>query len=365
MKNAYTYIVTLALLLLTPPAAAQQQISPNLTSRQRPIQVTMMALYQSYEEDGSGADQLSFPLRIMYPIGQKMSVSLSASQMGVFGSDVSSLSGMSDTQISFGYAHTMGSASLNIGLGLNLPSGTRELTTDEFDTLIRVSQTAFDYRVPGLGQGFGVSPIVTFAFPVSDNLAIGLGASYRMRGGFKPLEGMEEDYTPGDELLFTVGIDTRVGETSSFSIDATFTRYASDKLGDEVVFEAGGKTSITALFRHVEGFNQWRVVVLYRARAKSDLGGGALAGESVQSVPNELMGRVSYERRINARLSTTFLAEAHSFDETSAYQARTVIDVGAVPTYRLSQKTSLVGRAIYTLGTITGFEVGAGLAVRL
>lgn len=351
-------------LLASPILARQTPV--NLTSRQAPVQISMMALYQSYEEDSLKIEQLSIPITITAPLGRRLNVTLSARQGNATGDDLESLSGLSDAQLTLGYATPLGSSSLAISLGLNLPSGKQELTAEEFQTLILISQTAFDFRTPSLGQGFGFSPGFTLALPVSENLVLGLGASYRVRGGFKPVDGMEEDYTPGNELLLTTGLDTRLGSTTSLSIDATFAQYAADKLGDDQVFEAGSKTTFLALIRHVMGFNDVRLLGLYRAREKSSqLGGSALNSMPVQTIPNEFMVHVSYGLRMNARLRLRLQVEGRFFDETPAFQARDVFDIGILPTYRLSRESSFVARVIYTTGTITGIEGGAGLVIQL
>lgn len=352
-------------IVVAPPTLARQT-PVNLTSRQQGVQISMMALYQNYEEDGLSVDQISFPLSIVAPLGPSMNLTVSARHATASGDSLESLAGLSDTQVSLGYARSIGNSSLIFSLGLNLPSGKRELSSDEFQTLVLISQTAFDFRVPSLGQGFGASPAVTLALPVSSDLVLGLGASYRVRGGFKPIEGMEIDYTPGNELLLTTGLDSRLGQDTSLSIDATYTRYAADQLGDDEIFDAGSKITITTLIRHVRGFNEWRMLGLYRARAKtSRLGGGALATSAIQTIANELLLQVSYRMRINTRLRATILAESHFFDETPVYQARKVFDIGVLPTYRLSHETTLVTRFIFTTGTISGIEAGAGLAVQL
>ena len=68
---------------------------------------------------------------------------------------------------------------------------------------------------------------------------------------------------------------------------------------------------------------------------------------------------------MNARLRLRLQVEGRFFDETPAFQARDVFDIGILPTYRLSRESSFVARVIYTTGTITGIEGGAGLVIQL
>ncbi|GMQ80601.1 MAG: hypothetical protein BMS9Abin05_0029 [Rhodothermia bacterium] len=62
---------------------------------------------------------------------------------------------------------------------------------------------------------------------------------------------------------------------------------------------------------------------------------------------------------------TSVLTEGSLYDKTPAFQGRYVFDIGIVPTYRLSQETSVVSRFIYMTGTISGFDGGVDLSVIL
>ena len=69
-----------------------------------------------------------------------------------------------------------------LNLGANLPSGKSEVTPEEFVTLSVISQSLFNFRTPSLGQGLGYTPGLTVAFPLGNQLALGLGVAYQRRG---------------------------------------------------------------------------------------------------------------------------------------------------------------------------------------
>jgi hypothetical protein len=253
-----------------------------------------------------------------------------------------------------------------MSLGANLPTGKQDLTIEEFTTLFLLAQNAFDFTVPGFGHGLGISPSIALALPVNPNVVMGIGASYQHRGGYRPVDFLQEDYQPGSELLLTGGMDFRVNPSTSFSLDATFTMYQADRIGDLDVYESGGKTTLTAMVRQVRGFNEWRLIALYRSRAKSnELAGAELVAQDERTIPNQLLLRGSYAARLSASLTAVLLAEGRFFDETEIYPGRNVFDLGVLPQLRLGESAVLLTRFVYTLGTITGIEAGGGLSISL
>ena len=346
------------------PALAQQGAT-NLGTRRHAVSASAMALYQSYEEDSLSVSQLSIPLSITAPLGSDLAISLYASQMSTTGDGLGDLSGLSDAQLVLSYSRRLGSGSVVVSLGANLPSGKKDLTQEEFSTVIRISQRAYDFRVPSLGQGFGVSPSITWAMPVAANTAIGIGASYQVRGAYRPLDSLTDEYTPGNEILVTAGLDTRLSTESTLSLDVTHAIYAVDQLGERDIFEAGAKTSVSAMYRYVQGFNELRLVGIYRKRAKSnEIVESVLVTETIQTIPDQITGRASYRMRLQPALNLTLLAETRLFSE-SKQPKRSMFDVGVEPSYRISSEASVIGRFVYTLGTITGFEGGAGISLDL
>jgi len=354
--------ITLCLLLGAAPATARQT-NVSLASGRQPVRGSVTAVYQSYDDDGFKASELSIPISISAPLGSNITMSLHAAQMSVSG-DLVKLSGISDTQVILSYARRAGNGSFVFSLGASLPTGKSDLTQEEFTTVILISQRAFDFRVPSLGQGFGIAPSLTYAVPVGAGTALGLGASYQVRGAYKPFDTLTEDYTPGNEILLTGGVDTRIDARSALSFDVSHSIYAADQLGGVEVYEAGGKTTISAMYRNVVGFNEFRLVGTYRTRAKSsELSGGELVTAGSRTLPNQFNLLASYRKRVQEDFEVTALAEGRMFDKTSLYEKRSMVDLGLVPSYRLSPEATLVGRFVYTLGTITGLEAGAGVSV--
>ena len=368
-------ILTLLLMGLAGEGFAQDD-ALYLSSQQPPVQIFFGALYQNYSDDDSDISEFSIPLALSVPLGRSFGLSLIANQASVSGDDLESVSGLSDAQVGFSYYQRVGEGSVVLSLGANLPSGKRELTPDEFETSIFLSQHFYNFRVPGFGQGFNLSPGIVVAFPVSETVVLGVGAAYQLKGGYKPQEGMQDDYTPGNEILLTGGLDVRAGAASNLSADVTITLYDSDTLGDVDVYSSGNKVTATAQWLSYLQANVLRLVARYRSQAKSSRPAvlGA-ADEDLRTLPSQVWLMGSYRHRLSPAFHLGVLAQARLFGETDAvaaapfgpdfFESKSLFDVGLTPEVALSDNVALRLRALYTLGDFTGFEAGGGLAVEL
>ncbi len=364
------HMLLLVVVLVLPYAAWGQTGDILLNASQQPARVSFMALYQSYEGEGEQLSEISAPLLVFMPLGRTLGISLLASPASVSGSETESLSGFSDAQVALSHYRQVGSGSLVLSLGANLPSGRRELTLDEFGTSVLLSQSFFDFHVPVLGQGFNVSPGFTWAFPIGEGLALGIGAAYQYRGSFRPIKGTGM-YEPGDEVLASGGIDVRLNPAWSLSADVAQAFYATDKVDGEEVFGSGGKTTITLQLLGRRRFDTARFVIRYRSKSKSELPAGLLPdSRTLQTVPNLAEAFASYRARIGRQTYLTFLAHGRSFGETdicglAECTGWTTFDAGLAPELGLSDSMSLLLRGLYRVGSFSGPEVGMGLNITL
>lgn len=357
-------LLLLMLLGLAAEGAAQDE-ALYLSSRQQPVRFSFGASYQSYAEDGGDLTEFSLPVAVSIPLGRRLGVSLLASQASASGDNVESVSGISDAQVGLSYYQQVGQGSVVISLGANLPSGKRELTQDEFETSIFLSRHFYNFRVPGFGQGFNLSPGIVVAVPVSPDVVLGVGASYQIKGGYKPIAGMD-DYDPGDEILLTGGFDYRVSRTANLSADVTYTLYGSDTFSGQDVYTSGDKLTVTAQVLSYLGLHELRLVGRFRSLSKGSR--PAVLGasdESLQTLPGQVLLRGSYRHRVSPAFTLGLLAQARLFDETDAFEARNLFDAGLTPVIAVSDQVALQLRFIYTLGDFTGFEAGGGLVVEL
>ncbi len=275
-------------------------------------QIKISAIYQTWEDEGNNFSELSIPLYVYYPFSRTLSLTILGQQANASGDEFESLNGFSDTQFNFSYF--LESSNLVINSGINLPSGKKELTVEEFQTSKMLSLNHFNFRTPNFGQGLNINLGATWAHPLSKNLVIGIGGSYQLKGAYRPISGLKADYKPGDEILITSGFDIAFSKITSLSIDGIFTTYSADKYNNKEVYKAGNKISFAAQFKHYIGYNDFWLFLRYRIRAKSRLPiAGTLTEEDLKTIPDniEIAGR--YRFQINQNLNLMILGNGRVY----------------------------------------------------
>ncbi|MDZ7345151.1 MAG: hypothetical protein ONA90_11635 [candidate division KSB1 bacterium] len=357
------YTTLLFLLAFTTAGA----FAADVISQQRFVRI--MPIYQRWDlQQNNQFSEVSFPLQVYLPLSRNLSATLLGSQASVSGEALQSLSGLTDTQLSFNY-HLEG-PKLMLSLGINLPSGKTELTQDEFVTSNVISLNILNLQVPNFGQGWNISPGLTWAVPVQENFVLGLGAAYQYKGAFKPLTGLSADYNPGDEILLTGGFDLRLSPTAVFTSDVIFTLYGTDNYADSEVFTAGNKLVANFQFRQYFDYDELWLLARYRSRGKNDVAvAGQLVTESVKTSPNQIEVLGHYRRRFSRQVSVRFLAEGRFYQETPAFEGVNLFGGGLAPIISLSPSFQLLAQFKYFTGSfksgdsLSGVEAGLGAVV--
>ena len=341
--------------------------------------IKIMPSFQMWSIEGNyDISETSFPITVYYPISRKVNLSLRGNQANIAG-DVNTLSGLTDTQLSCSYH--LESAHLVFNVGLNLPSGKKELTVTEFQTSSQIAYSYFNFKVPGFGQGFNVSPGISWAFPFTDNFVFGLGANFQYKSGFKPLAGMTDDYDPGDEILLTAGFDIKLAPTTTFAADFIYTTYGEDKMGSQTVFGSGEKIMVSGMLRSYQKYNELFLMVRYRSKGKNSYAiGGIFQEEAEKTTPNYLEGIGYYKMRINDKFYLSILGEGRKFFKVDTYPANAsflgilnslepnIIGFGISPEFAPGKNLKIPLRFKYFFGDftggtkITGIEAGLGVS---
>ncbi|MFP3947279.1 MAG: hypothetical protein ACLFWG_00985 [Longimicrobiales bacterium] len=151
------------------------------------------------------------------------------------GGQVLSMEGFTDTQVraSFGPAQW---ALLTVSL--NLPTG--EATHDAKEAVVAsvLATDLLGFREANWGTGFGVTPGFATARQMGP-WGVGLGASYRVAGGFEPTPTSSLTYEPGNESRIRLGVDRNVGDGGKITAGFTYQRFETDRVGGQNLFEAG------------------------------------------------------------------------------------------------------------------------------
>ena len=229
--------------------------------------------------------------------------------------DISRMKGMTDTQLSLKYVFP--STNVVMTLGVNAPTGMVKLTRDEFLTSVLLSNTVFRMQVPQFGQGWNINPGILFAFPITEQAALGLGVSYEYTGAYYPVKSIGA-YNPGDEILATAGADVKLSEGETLSFDGIFKVFGKDVLEDEEVFHAGTSITAGAQYARLMGFSRLTVAARYRSKGKSDISvAGQLVAAKQKIEPDNYELVASYSARLAESFTASVLLEGRYFSETT------------------------------------------------
>ncbi len=355
--------ISLLLTLLVCFATSAVAQAPNLYmgSEQQPIRIRTGAVYQQYADQDRRLSQLSFPVSAFIPFTRSLALSLFTNPAMISGEAVESLEGLSDAQVALSYYQSIGEGSIVVSFGTNVPSGKRELTEDEFATTALVSQDFYRFYVPVFGQGLNLSPGITLAYPLGDNMVGGVGFAYQIKGSYNPVADMVDSFKPGNEIMITGGLDFRLAESWALSSNVTYVLYQEDELGDVSVFDSGDQAIIALQVLGNMGNNQARLVARYRTKAKSQLPAGDLIVTAPRTVPEQFQFAGNYTLNIQENLRASVIGRIRHYQATDFFEEKTLFDLGASPEVAFNQSVSAVMRFVYTFGSFPGVEIGGGL----
>ncbi len=344
-----------------------------LGSQERKTVVTASTVFQRYD-DTFQMSEFSVPVQVSIPAGRNLVLSGYAALGSVSGDGFESFSGMTDLHVNANYVTEVGSSSIVLGLGAAIPIGKRDLSLDEFDASVVLSQHGYDFRVPGFGQDFRMTPSIAVAVPVARDVVAGFGASYVLRGSYTPIELLSESLGPGNELAITAGLDTRLSATTFLSADLTFTTYGTDTLGDIELVQVGNKiiavVKLYAFARH----HEFTLLGIYRNQSGTRSNGAAVAsGERTTPSTGEIRGL--YSRKVSDRVSLNALSRLRFVESTPelrllsgqrvSFPSLTILDFGGGAVFAVDKDVDVPVRLLARVGDIRGFQIEAGFRLRL
>ena len=284
------------------------------------------------------------------------------------------LSGINDTRFkgTYFFAERRASAALI----LNLPTGKKELTDEQYLVALGIADNARKYLVRRFGQGLDVGGEL-FWLPHSDQVKLRLGGGYLYKGSYKVRQSDADTYKFGDEL-YAAGAISAGSEPVSGRLSATYKLYTKDKYGDEAVYKAGPSIIVSGRLSYSKNF--WASLGFTAiSRGKADIAAtsGGLSEETLKSGRNESLVDLSATVPMGERLRALGRLEfknvsANDYDSTSTFfrpkANYTGIGAGVGYQFTLSLWGSIVGT--YYTGTVaenhdlTGLGVTAALIFR-
>jgi hypothetical protein len=323
---------------------------------------TMNAMYESWSfsdgiaqptTSGAGevlidhASQFSIPLAVRVPLGENWTFDLSSAystgRVVLTGTDPElntseyRLSGITDTRLR---ATGRLTPSISLTLGLNVPTGKTSLDAEEFSAFRVLAAPPLSFQIARLGNGFSGTAGVVLSRQLGEAWAGALGVSYQMRGSYDPgvlIAALSSpDYSPGDALRISLGLDGLLGENGmTFGLSADLypndDRISSTTLGsDFLTTQLGPVLTLDWQFRMARsGFRELTLYAVDRYRTNYRIGSSVTGDESVdQSSGNYLDAGV--RSIISAGVGTGVLAVVNFRHQTGLEVDNTMATAGMV-----------------------------------
>jgi hypothetical protein len=330
--------------------------------------VRVETTYDSWDHETLGLNEVTTFLGAALPLGNSARIDILSGQAAASPDAGDNLSGLMNTRARLSYyseRHWV------VRGGVSLPTGKTELDASQTATALLLSDRLRGYRGYRLGEGAGMEIGGAYSRQIGA-AAVGLGAGYVRKGEYTVIEGQEE-YDPGDQLLFTIG--TEVGSAAwAWRAHYLFVRYAADQVGGSDAFQLGAR-------------NDLRTLVEYRSYAWTARGGVQMIRHAADKVGVDLVEepRNSHgpEYYVHAELDlllsprvTVLLATGGRFlteSEAAAGNGQR-FDIGAGTRLRTSDRTSLTLRSRFSRARLTdsegleesfsGIQLSAGLDFR-
>lgn len=337
----------------------------------RMAELVIAPVYQHIDDGAMQLDAWSSRMQLTVPLPHR-TVMQSSIQYGLAtGEALSTVHGLTDLQLRVQHTALVRSGRLVVGVDANVPTGTEALTARELRTTIQTSQRPYEFRVPTFGQGWSVAPVVTWATPVTQDLALGIGLSGRYQGGYRPLTSSTADYVPGHEVELRLGGDYRIGEATTVALDGIATYIAPDTNGGQTRFDAKYTTTVRAQYLWQRRSQAVRVQVRYESWPESRYRPVLLTGDTIgigapitqQVLPSIWQGAAGYTQSLIGPLGLGLRGGVSHYTATNRFDAQTVARLQAAPRLQWDD-TVLTVHTTYTAGSFTGFEAGLRTAIQ-
>ena len=327
-----------------------------------PVRIALATSYQSLDATGQNINELSMPLSAQFFLVPDLGVRVGISQASASGSDLEDIEGITDVQLALDYLIRLETSRVILSLGANIPSGTNQLTDAEYETSLELARIQYGFRVPYFGQGSSFTPGLAFISSVSKRWVISLGGAYRFRNSYKPVAELTEEYDWGNELMFTFGIGGELASRLSLSLDAIFTSYEDDNIGETTVYKAGNQViAQTQIHKASQNQDIWLTAKFRTTNSGEVLSGRAFQTELLKSFPDFFKLVAQYRAKISSAVRVTALGESSWYGEDVTFDALGVYGVGVMPELILSPAVSIPVHSKLIFGDLTGYEIGIGL----
>jgi len=367
MRSRLTLVIAAVLLLAASSPSAQIIYG-------QPAGANFGVAYSSWSLDVEGITtditQMAIPFRGFVPIRDNFEISLyvdnSSNTVDISGLE-SKLNGLGDVRVQA--SHSFMEDQVVFSLGLNLPTGKKELSANEEATVLALlAQNYLNLPMRRFGQGLGISATAGLAQMLGE-WRCGVGASYRYTGEYDPYEGYT-DYNPGDVMTVNAGADRMFGATA-FSLNLIFSSYGADKTSDVKTFQQSTQMAVQAGLGHELNSGRLNFGLGYLSRGKNDL----FVGENseLKYFGDEFTAFGQYMHQLNQQVQVGPMVEYRSIGANDLdFGSTSLIGFGAGLIANPSQSFGVNLGFTYSTGTtdggdidVTGLQATLGLSASL
>ncbi|MDB4881070.1 MAG: hypothetical protein JWL60_2516 [Gemmatimonadetes bacterium] len=195
--------------------------------------------------------QLVLPVFLTMPFGPRFSMDVGtayARARVVSSAGVSQVEGLTDTQVRGNL--TLGSDFVVITAGLNLPTGQRSVTLEQFTAASRMGSDFLAFPISNMGTGFAATGGVAVARPLGD-WSVGAGAAMRRSQEYEPFNIPNQSlaFRPGNEYRLRLGADRAAGR-GRLALGLTYSAFGQDdaagsryNVGDRIIGQGAYSTT--------------------------------------------------------------------------------------------------------------------------
>ena len=309
----------------------------------------------------STVSQVAVPIVVVLPFSERFTMDIAtafaSSGLKSGGSLLSTVSGLTDTQLRANLS--LGSGLVVVTIGLNLPTGQYTIPEEQVAAAGQIGNDFLGYSVTSMGNGFAGTGGIALARALG-SWNVGVGASFRKSTEFTAFNFNAADFrfAPADEYRLRVGIDRPVGD-GQVALGVSYSAFGAD-FADNTTYSTGDRVTATGSWsfpvRSTTVFlSAWNLF-----RLEGQQFGGAAPKENVANLNAALsfdVGSVLVQPHVEARFWQHDGARA---GQLTSIGARLRIGAGALSLYPSAGYS--IGK-IYDLGTSTAPSQGVATDV--
>lgn len=357
MSTARTISLVATLAALAAPAARAQSIFDSELRLAPQFQQ-----YRLHSPSNETISQLAIPVFVTMPFGSSFTMDVGTSYTrSTVRSDLadSRISGLTDTQVRGNM--TLGSDFIVLTVGLNLPTGRRSVTLDQFSAASRIGSDFLAFPISNMGTGFAATGGIAVARPLGD-WAFGFGAALRRSQEYEPFNIPNQSlaFRPGNEYRLRLGADRGLN-SGRLSLGLTYSAFGQDdaggsrySVGDRVIAQGVYSLPVNGIDVAVGAYDVYRTNGHYASGEPSgvdniiDLFGSAAFRPNGRLVEPSLELRQWAQQIGTSDAATGLIAWRNQSSFLTTLGVRTRVDFGGIIAFP---------SAGYTLGSLATADV--------